>query len=75
MSQARWCDSCGRTFSELDVRARRMQIEEKVKEGARFVVQVIERDACGDCMDKLNGVATAPALEAAPQTPEAAKAA
>jgi hypothetical protein len=63
VSEARWCDSCGRTYSALDERARRMNIEEQVKEGARMVTQVIQRDACGDCMDKLNGRPSTVAIE------------
>lgn len=66
MSEARWCDSCGKTYSALDERARRMNIEETVKVGARMETQSIQRDACGDCMDKLTGGPSTVAIEGAP---------
>lgn len=55
MSDCRMCDTCGNVFSILDENARRLNIEEKVKVGARVEIQVVTRDACGDCLSAMNG--------------------
>lgn len=51
MSEARWCDRHGGSFSALDPDARRINIEEpEIVNGIRRGVISVQRDHCGKCM-------------------------
>jgi hypothetical protein len=68
MSETRFCDTCGHVYSHLDEGARRINIEEQVKEGARYVTQSVQRDMCAGCVDRMKLGARQPAaIEAADQ--------
>ena len=55
------CDTCGQVFSVLDIRSRRIQVEEPViTNGTARSVQTVQRDMCGPCFDMMNASAITP---------------